>query len=273
MTTAAPAVEVRGLVTRLGDALIHDGIDLEIRRGEVFAIAGPSGCGKSTLLKEMVMLVRPTAGRIRVLGEDLAHLGEAGARRLRQRWGVMFQGGALFSGLTVLENVELPLKEHTDLTPREIRELARIKIALADLPPDAAHKFPRELSGGLRKRAALARAIALDPELLFLDEPSAGLDPLAAGALDELILGLKESLKLTIIVVTHDLDLLWRVTDRVAMLAGGRVAALGSMGELARSDHPQVRQYFHGPRGRAAWHAAPAPKDGAGWSPDSATPW
>ena len=246
------AVEVEGVVTHLGGARIHDGIEFAVRPGEVFAIAGPSGCGKSTLLKEMVMLLRPDAGRIRVLGQDLARLTEAEAQLLRRRLGVMFQGGALFSGLTVLENVELPLRERTTLSAAEIRELARIKIALADLPADSAHKYPRELSGGLRKRAALARAIALDPEILFLDEPSAGLDPLAASALDELILGLKESLKLTIIVVTHDLDLLWRVTDRVAILGEGRVVGIGSMAQLSRSGHPQVREYFHGPRGRAA---------------------
>jgi phospholipid/cholesterol/gamma-HCH transport system ATP-binding protein len=249
---AEAVIEVEGLVTRLGGALLHDGINFAVRRGEVFAVAGASGCGKSTLLKEIVMLLKPTAGRIRVLGHDLATIRAADAQHLRRRWGVTFQGGALFSGLSVLENVEMPLKEHTRLSPDEIRQLALIKISLAGLPLDAAHKFPRELSGGLRKRAALARAIALDPELLFLDEPSAGLDPLAASALDELVLGLKESLKLTIIVVTHDLDMLWRVTDRVAILGERRVAGLGTMAELAQSEHPLVRDYFHGPRGRPA---------------------
>lgn len=265
-------ISVEGLVTRFGDALLHDGIDLEVRRGEVFAIAGSSGCGKSTLLKEIVMLVRPSGGRIRVLGKDLATVDESAAQRLRRRWGVMFQGGALFSGLSVVENVELPLKEHTRLAPAEIRDLALIKIALAGLPLDAVHKFPRELSGGLRKRAALARAIALDPELLFLDEPSAGLDPIAASALDELVLGLKESLKLTIIIVTHDLDMLWRVTDRVAILGERRVVGLGPMGELTHSEHPLVRDYFHGPRGRAAHPGVAVHSKEAEWNPDSATP-
>jgi phospholipid/cholesterol/gamma-HCH transport system ATP-binding protein len=238
-----PAPPAPGVLARLG-------MEVVAHLAEARGMLAFLGEATVTLLKEMVMLLTPDAGRIRVLGQDLARLTEAEAQSLRRRWGVMFQGGALFSGLTVLENVELPLREHTKLTAAEIRELARIKIALADLPQDSAHKYPRELSGGLRKRAALARAISLDPELLFLDEPSAGLDPVAASALDELILGLKESLKLTIIVVTHDLDLLWRVTDRVAILGEGRVVGIGSMAQLSRSAHPQVREYFHGPRGR-----------------------
>ena len=252
MSTEA-VIEIEHLVMRYGAAVIHDDINLTINRGEVFAIAGESGCGKSTLLRAIVMLTPYYAGRIRVLGEDIAKIGEAeaSATRLRQRWAIMFQGGALFSGLTVAENVALPLKEHTALDAVEIAELVQIKIALAGLPADAATKYPRALSGGLRKRAALARAIALDPELLFLDEPSAGLDPLAASALDELVLNLKESLRLTIVIVTHDLDLLWRVTDRVAILGERRVVGLGTMSELAASSHPRVREYFHGPRGRA----------------------
>ena len=246
-----PVIEIEHLVTRFGDTVLHDDISLTIERGEVFAIAGASGCGKSTLLREMVMLTPPHAGRICVLGQDLARLSAAQAARLRRRWAMMFQGGALFSGLSVAENVALPLREHTDLSSQDIIELAHIKIALAGLPADAANKFPRELSGGLKKRAALARAIALDPELLFLDEPSAGLDPLAASGLDELVLSLKESLKLTIIIVTHDLDMLWRVTDRVAILGDQRVVGLGAMSALSESSHPLVREYFHGPRGRA----------------------
>lgn len=248
--SAEPVIEIEHLATRYGAAVIHDDINLTINRGEVFAIAGESGCGKSTLLREIVMLTPFNAGRIRVLGEDVACIGEAAAKRLRQRCAIMFQGGALFSGLTVAENVALPLKEHTELSAAEIAELVLIKIALAGLPADTAQKYPRELSGGLKKRVALARAIALDPELLFLDEPSAGLDPLAASALDELVLNLQQSLRLTIVIVTHDLDLLWRVCDRVAIMGEKRVLEIGTMAELSASQHPLVHEYFYGPRGR-----------------------
>jgi len=249
--SAEAVIEIEHLVTRYGAVLIHEDINLTIHRGEVFAIAGESGCGKSTLLREIVMLTPFQAGRIRVLGQDIARIDGVALDRLQRRWAIMFQGGALFSSLTVAENVALPLTEHTDLSADEIAELVQIKIALAGLPLDASGKYPRELSGGLRKRAALARAIALDPELLFLDEPSAGLDPLAASALDELVLSLQESLQLTIVIITHDLDLLWRVTDRVAILGERRVVGLGTMAELSASQHPLVREYFHGPRGRA----------------------
>ena len=248
--SAEPVIEVEHLVTHYGSTLVHDDVNLSIQRGEVYAIAGASGCGKSTLLRAILMLAPVTAGRIRVFGEDIARIDETSAHRLRQRWAMMFQGGALFSGLTVAENVALPLKEHTALRATEIAELVQLKIAFAGLPADAARKYPRELSGGLKKRAALARAIALDPELLFLDEPSAGLDPLAASALDELVLNLQQSLKLTIVIVTHDLDLLWRVTDRVAILGEKRVLEVGSMTALSASSQPLVREYFHGPRGR-----------------------
>ena len=247
-----PIIEVHDVCTRFGPAVIHDGVSLAVRRGEIFAIAGASGCGKSTLLREMVLLHRPDAGSIRVLGKDLRGVGDDEGLELRRRIGVMFERGALFGSLTVAENVALPLREHTRLGSRLVTELAALKIALAGLPADAATKYPVELSGGMRKRAALARALALDPELLFLDEPTAGLDPLGASGLDELVLRLKEGLGLTVLVITHDLDFLWRVADRVAFLVAGRVVGTGTMDELSRLDDPFVREYFRGPRGRAA---------------------
>ena len=249
---AQPVIEVHGLRTRFGDAVVHDGVDLEIRRGEIFAIAGPSGCGKSTLLHEIILLQRPQAGTIRVFGRDVAGLDDTQALELRRRWGVMFERGALFSSLTVAQNVAVPLREHTDLGETLIEQIAAVKIALSGLPADAGAKYPNELSGGMRKRAALARAIALDPELLFLDEPTAGLDPLSAVGIDDLVKNLKRLLGLTIMMVTHDLDSLWRVADRVAVLGEGRVVGMGTMEELAASDHPTIREYFYGPRGRAA---------------------
>ncbi|MBI4693491.1 MAG: ATP-binding cassette domain-containing protein [Gammaproteobacteria bacterium] len=252
MARAGNAIEIRGLVTRFGPKVIHENLDLDVRRGEVLAIVGGSGSGKSTLLRTMIMLNPYAAGRIRLLGAELGELDAAESERLRERIGVTFQQGALFSALTVQENVALPLREHTDFPAEVIAGLAFLKVLLAGLPPEAAARYPRELSGGMLKRAGVARALALDPELLFLDEPTAGLDPVSASAFDELVLHLKDSLGLTVVMITHDLDTLWRVTDRVAFLAEKRVLRIGSMAELAADDHPEIEAYFSGPRGRVA---------------------
>lgn len=249
---AWPVIEVRHVCTRFGAAVVHEDVSLDVQRGEVFAIAGGNGCGKSTLLREIILLQEPTSGSIRVFGQDVRDFGLRAARAFHRRCGVMFQHGALFSSLTVAENVAAPLREHTRLSQGMIRAIANVKISMTGFPRESVTKFPNELSGGMRKRAALARAIALDPEILFLDEPTAGLDPISAGAFDELVQHLKEWMGLTMVIVTHDLDSLWRVADRVALLGNGRVLGMGTMEELSRSDDPLVREYFHGPRGRAA---------------------
>ena len=246
------AIEISQVSTRFGEHVVHAGLDLAVRRAEVFAIVGGSGSGKSTLLREMILLQRPDSGSIRVLGVDLQGLADDGALALRQRWGVMFQHGGLFGALTVKENVGLPLREHTGLEDGLIDEIAAAKLALTGLAPEVGAQYPSELSGGMMKRASLARALALDPELLFLDEPTAGLDPESAGGVDELVRKLRDLFGLTIVMITHDLDLLWQVADRVAVLAEGKVQAIGSMSELARLDHPAVRKFFEGPRGRGA---------------------
>ncbi len=254
--TAPAVVDIRALYTRYGAAVVHHDISLSVRPGEIFALVGGSGCGKSTLLRAIIMLVRPVSGSIRVFGQEVIGLGDEQALPLRRRWGVMFERGALFSSLTVAENVAMVLHEHTGLSASFIREVAALKIALSGLPADAGAKYPSELSGGMRKRAALARALALDPELLFLDEPTAGLDPLSASGIDELVRSLRDSLGLTIMLVTHDLDLLWRAADRAAVMENGRILGIGSMAELSHLEHPVIREYFYGPRGRAAWEQA-----------------
>ena len=250
--TVEAVIEISKVSTRFGDHVVHSGIDLEVRRSEIFALIGGSGSGKSTLLREMILLQRPDSGSIRVLGADVQALGDDEALALRRRWGVMFQHGGLFGSLTVTENIGLPLREHTGLEDGLIDEIAAWKLAMTGLEPDVGAQYPSELSGGMMKRASLARALALDPELLFLDEPTAGLDPDSAGGVDELVRKLRDLFGLTIVMITHDLDLLWQVADRVAVLAEGKVQGIGSMSELSRMDQPAIRQFFDGPRARAA---------------------
>ena len=270
-----PVISLRQVSTRYGDHVVHAGLDLEINRAEIFALIGGSGSGKSTLLREMILLQRPDAGAIEVLGADLMTLDAAQAQTLRQRWGVMFQHGGLFGSLSVLENVGLPLREHTALDSALIDSIATWKLGLAGLAPEVGALFPAELSGGMVKRAALARALALDPELLFLDEPTAGLDPVSAAGVDALVVQLRDLFGLTIVMITHDLDTLWQVADRVAVLADGRVQGVGSMAELSQRSEPAIRQFFDGPRGRAAQaEAKPASRAAAPGRPasDAATP-
>ena len=250
--TNEAVIEINKVSTRFGDHVVHSELDLEVRRAEVFALIGGSGSGKSTLLREMILLKRPDSGSIRVLGVDLQELGDDKALALRQRWGVMFQHGGLFGSLTVKENIGLPLREHTVLEDGLIDEIAASKLGITGLKPEVGAQYPSELSGGMMKRASLARALALDPELLFLDEPTAGLDPDSAGGVDQLVRRLRDLFGLTIVMITHDLDLLWQVADRVAVLGDGKVQGIGSMSELSRMDHPSIRQFFDGPRARAA---------------------
>ena len=259
-----PLIDVRNVCTRFGEVVVHDHVNLSVYRGELFAIAGGNGCGKSTLMREIIRLLQPNAGSIQLFGQNCWTLPEAEVQQLQRRCGVMFQHGALFSSLTVAENVAVPLREHTRLSPRLINEITAIKIALTGFPAESVTKYPNELSGGMRKRAALARALALDPDLLFLDEPTSGLDPISAAAFDELIQHLKPLLGLTVVMVTHDLDSLWRVADRVALLGKGSILGIGTMEELSQSEDPLVREYFHGPRGRAAKEQA--------WNRKSITP-
>ena len=247
-----PAIRARRLSCRFGRQVVFENLDLVVRRGEVLGVVGGSGTGKSVLLRTIVGLIRPVHGSVEVLGHDVAALGEAGRHELERHWGVLFQDGALFGALTVAQNVQVPLREHTDLPLEVVDEITAIKIGMVGLPADAAGKYPAELSGGMRKRAGLARALALDPDILFLDEPTAGLDPIGAAAFDELIAGLSRNLALTVFMVTHDLDSLWAICDRVAVLADKHILATETMDVLMRNEHPWVRSYFHGPRAHAA---------------------
>ncbi|MBB5518384.1 ABC transporter ATP-binding protein [Amphiplicatus metriothermophilus] len=245
-------IEVRGLKTQFGDTVIHENLDLDVHQGEILGVVGGSGTGKSVLMRAIIGLKRPSAGSIRVFGVDYLEADEETRLGVERRWGVLFQAGALFSSLTVAQNVMAPIMEHLH-PPRALAvDIAAMKISMAGLPADAGAKYPAELSGGMQKRAALARALALDPELLFLDEPTAGLDPIGAAKFDELIVNLKRSLGLTVFMVTHDLDTLHAACDRVAVLAEKRVIACGSICEVRANPHPWIQEYFGGVRGRAA---------------------
>jgi phospholipid/cholesterol/gamma-HCH transport system ATP-binding protein len=247
----APVIRLSGVATQIGDRVLHRDINLEVAAGEVLGIVGASGSGKSVMLRTIIGLVPPAAGRIEVLGDDILQMDEAERHRIAARWGVLFQDGALFSSLTVAENIQVPLKEQLDLPHHLLSDICCVKLALVGLGTDAASKFPAELSGGMRKRAGLARALALDPQLLFLDEPTAGLDPIAAAEFDEMVRDLQQGLGLTVVMVTHDLDSLVAVCDRIAVLVDNGMK-IGTIDTLIDDPHPWIRSYFRGPRGRAA---------------------
>tara|TARA_R110002012_G_scaffold313731_1_gene525630 strand:- start:36478 stop:37254 length:777 start_codon:yes stop_codon:yes gene_type:complete len=249
-------IEVRGLLSQFGDRTIHENLDLDVVKGEVLGVVGGSGAGKTVLLNSIIGLKEPEGGSIRIFGHDIGNMSKAQSEDIEKRTGTLFQQGALFSALTVLQNVASPLVEHTRLSRDMIRELAEMKIAMAGLGPESHYLKPAELSGGMRKRVGLARALALDPEILFLDEPTAGLDPIGAAAFDELIRNLSDDLGLTVFMITHDLDSLYAICDKVAVLADKRVIEKATVAELQGSEHPWIKEYFMGPRGRAATKAA-----------------
>ena len=252
----ATAICVSGLKNAFGKQVVHEGLDLTVRKGEILGVVGGSGTGKSVLMRSIIGLQSPVEGQVEVFGEPMLNRDDEETVAIRKRWGVLFQGGALFSTLTVAENVQVPLREfYPKLSQSMLDEIAAYKVVMTGLPADAGPKYPSELSGGMRKRAGLARALALDPELLFLDEPTAGLDPIGAAAFDTLTRELKETLGLTVFLITHDLDTLYAICDRVAVLADRKVIAVGTIPELLALDHPWIQEYFNGPRGRAATDA------------------
>jgi phospholipid/cholesterol/gamma-HCH transport system ATP-binding protein len=252
-------IEVKGLRNSFGEQVVHEGLDLEVRRGEILGVVGGSGTGKSVLMRSVIGLQTPDAGEVRVFGESMLDRDDAELQPLRKRWGILFQGAALFSTLTVAENVQVPLREfYPRLSEKLLDEISAYKIVMSGLSAEAAPKFPSELSGGMKKRAGIARALALDPELLFLDEPTAGLDPIGAAAFDQLIVDLRDRLDLTVMLITHDLDTLYAICDRVAVIADRKVIAVGTIPELLALDHEWIQEYFRGPRGRAAEEATEA---------------
>jgi phospholipid/cholesterol/gamma-HCH transport system ATP-binding protein len=251
-------IQVSGLVSRFGPQLVHDRLDMEVRPNEVFGIVGGSGAGKSVLLRSILGLTRPQTGIICIEGQDITQMSSRQLRAVKARYGVTFQSGALYSSLTVLQNVQLPMIEHLKLRPAELDELARLKIQLVGLPPLAASKYPAELSGGMVKRAALARALALDPLLLFLDEPTSGLDPISAAEFDELVLYLRSELALTVVMITHDLDSIFRTCNRVGVIVNRRMVS-DTLDRIVDYPDPWISAYFHGVRARAASQGAPAP--------------
>jgi phospholipid/cholesterol/gamma-HCH transport system ATP-binding protein len=251
----APMVEVRGLVNRFGTQLVHDGLDMTVEPDEVFGIVGGSGAGKSVLLRTLLGLQRPAAGCVRIEGHDITRMSESELRPIKAGYGVAFQEGALYSGLTVLQNVQLPMIEHLTLAADALEGLALLKVRLVGLPADAAGKYPAQLSGGMVKRAAVARALALDPQLLFLDEPTSGLDPVSAAAFDDLVLYLQQHLKLTIVMITHDLDSIFRTCNRVGVIVDHRMET-DTLERIVEHPNPWIQAYFHGERARTRLGAA-----------------